>query len=121
MRLPPEPFQREITAAVTKQIADAQLSANYTGHLADGLDEAREEGRAWLEARTSRRKRLMTEEGAQQGEGGTAEDEEDEDKPVQLGDLPAVEYGASDELRVTIKVRSMHLSCAHCCTAAPRS
>ncbi|GAA5908806.1 hypothetical protein JCM8208_006794 [Rhodotorula glutinis] len=107
MRLPPDPFVRDITAAVTKQIADAQLSANYVDHLADGLDEAREEGRAWLEARARRRTRAGKEhvEGGEDEEMRAGEGAEDEDeKPLELAEVPVVEAGASDELRVAIKL-----------------
>jgi len=109
MRLPPDPFVRDIAAAVTKQIADAQLSANYSDHLADGLDEAREEGRAWLEARAARRTRVGKErdEGGEDEVMGEDEAQDDDDKPLEVGEVPVVETGASDELRVAIKVRSL--------------
>ncbi|GAA5823629.1 hypothetical protein JCM3770_000703 [Rhodotorula araucariae] len=99
MRLPPEHFQRDIVTAVTKQIADAQLSGNYRGHVADALDEVREESRAWLEAYMSRRRRLGKEP-AREGEPG----EEDGGEPLALAELPKVEPGVSDELRVAIKL-----------------
>ncbi|BGP36810.1 SWI/SNF chromatin-remodeling complex subunit [Rhodotorula kratochvilovae] len=105
MRLPPEHFQRDIIAAVTKQIADAQLSGNYHGHIADALEEAREESRAWLEAHASRRRRLGKEPAreGEEGEEEEQEEEEKEEKPAALAELK-VEQGVSDELRVAIKL-----------------
>ncbi|GAA5834515.1 hypothetical protein JCM9279_004339 [Rhodotorula babjevae] len=106
MRLPPDPFVLDIAAAVTKQLADAQLSANYSDHLADGLDAAREEGRAWLEARAGRRSRAGKDrvEGGEDEEMGEVEAEDEEDKPLEVGEVPVIEAAVSDELRVAIKL-----------------
>ncbi|GAA5994848.1 uncharacterized protein JCM10292_004388 [Rhodotorula paludigena] len=108
MRLPVDPFYRDIVAAINKQVADAQLSANYRGHLGDALDAAREKSREWVLERASRKRRLGKEpvregEEAMQVDGGGAE-EEDEEKPVSVSELQKEEPALSDELRVTIRL-----------------
>lgn len=115
LRLPREPFEREIVNAVSRQLADAQISVNYTDHLADPLTESREEGRVWLERHATKRRRVQRSSASGTGRSGGAEATPLRSPPHDLDDAASVtsveeledgkNYAApTDELRLVIKV-----------------
>lgn len=96
LRLPLNPFYKEIVAQIKRHIEDAQAVAGYDGYLGNDLADVRSENRAWFERRA---RRLREEEGEVNEPAG--EDERD----MAVNEFAPV-TGISDELRVTIKVSS---------------
>ncbi|GAA6035788.1 hypothetical protein NBRC10512_006089 [Rhodotorula toruloides] len=96
LRLPTNPFFNDIVATVKRQLADAQLSATYEGHLGASFENVREENRVWFEKRLSKRRRIekATEE----------EEEEEEEAPMLATELQMNGSAPTDEMRVVIKL-----------------
>ncbi|GEM06380.1 SWI/SNF-related matrix-associated actin-dependent regulatorof chromatin subfamily B member 1 [Rhodotorula toruloides] len=93
LRLPTSPFFNDIVSAVKKQLADAQLSATYEGHLGASFEEVREENRVWFEERLSKRRRIEK-----------ANEEDEEEAPMLAADLEKNSSMRTDEMRVAIKL-----------------
>ncbi|GAA6001708.1 hypothetical protein JCM10207_002277 [Rhodosporidiobolus poonsookiae] len=98
LRFPQEPLLKQIVASLKKQIADAQLGAEYTGFVDPALGAARDESREWFEERAAKRRRV--EEAA---EMSLEEEEEGGEEALPLASF-GVQTDATDELRVLIKL-----------------
>ncbi|GAA6035174.1 hypothetical protein JCM8097_006403 [Rhodosporidiobolus ruineniae] len=104
LRFPQEPFLKHLVASIEKQIADAQPSSSYSAHVdVAAVEGGREESRRWFEERARKRRRLGKEK--EEGEYGVTDGElmGEGEGAVALGEVP-VPLGASDELRVLIKL-----------------
>ncbi|GAA5857171.1 hypothetical protein JCM8547_009352 [Rhodosporidiobolus lusitaniae] len=103
LRLPKEPFLRQMIASFEKQIADAQLSAQYEAYLDSSVKESEEESRRWFEEKARKRRRLG--KGKERGEWEVTEEElfgSDEAEKMELEAQGGA--GAESELRVLIKL-----------------
>lgn len=97
LRLPTNPFYADIVSAVKRQLADAQLSATYEGHLGASFGEVREENRLWFEERSSKRRRIE--------KADEDEDIDQDEAPMLASELVTHNSVPTDEMRVVIKVR----------------
>lgn len=109
LRLPRNPFYKEIVGQVTAQIKDSATAVDYSAYLGDRLAEIREENRQWFETRSKRLKLDTGEEIALSEQAMLSPREidgimdEDEIKIMQP-DQPSMSSASSQELRISIKV-----------------
>ncbi|BGP12836.1 SWI/SNF chromatin-remodeling complex subunit [Rhodosporidiobolus nylandii] len=93
LRLPRDPFLKQMVVSIQKQLEEAKVSAAYEGYVDASVGEAAEESRGWWEERARKRRRLGKER-AVEGEEATEAEE---------GPLP-VAGEREDGLRVLIKL-----------------
>ncbi|KAM0755771.1 SNF5-domain-containing protein [Meredithblackwellia eburnea MCA 4105] len=98
LRLPFNPFYKEIVSQIKRHIEDASLAEEYEAYLGDRLDGVREENRQWFEELKYKRK--LDEEGFPIL---IPEEMDETEQPLTLRDFQRQE-GRDEELRVLIKL-----------------